>query len=78
MKPLTPEEARQELEKIGRKAGAWGDAGGGTTFRPAFATEQARALLSLRSILEQQLAEWEGKKAEALQKLALIKHGGGS
>jgi hypothetical protein len=78
MKPLTPKEAGELLAETGRDVGTWSPAGSNKQIRPAFADEQAQALLAMRSILQQQLAEWEGKKAEALQKLALIKHGGGS
>lgn len=77
MKPLTPEEAREKLKEAGRPEGTWAPAGSDTKVRPAFANEQVRALLALRGILEQQLAEYEGKKAEALQKLFMLKHGGG-
>ena len=78
MKPLTPEEARALLAEKGRTEGVWSGAGSSQKVRPAFADEQVQALLALRTVLGQQLAEMEGKKAEALQKLALLRHGGGS
>ena len=74
---MTPEEIEAKLRELGLKTGGWQDTIDGPRKSP-MVEKQKEALIRVRRLLEQQVAQDQAKLAELHEQVNRLRHGGGS
>jgi hypothetical protein len=75
---LTEKQLREQAEALGIGDGQWDEMGGGEPKSPAFANRIAENLKKMNELLEQAVEGKQGEVRLLQEKLARLKHGGGS